>query len=89
MQPVSQPLIGPLFQSAYADSSFTFNDNQNNDCPDILFPGECSNFISRSIGAFVQVPDDPSNLYDVIINIDGLNDCDEFDDGDNNVDCNN
>ena len=33
-------------------------------------------------------PTGTSNLYDVIINIDGLNDCDEFDDGDNNVDCN-
>ena len=28
-----------------------------------------------------------SNLYDVIVNTDGLNNCDEFDAGDNNVDC--
>ena len=33
-------------------------------------------------------PSGTSNLYDVIVNTDGLNDCDEFDDGDNNVDCN-
>ena len=32
-------------------------------------------------------PSGTSNLYDVIVNIDGLNDCDEFDAGDNNVDC--
>ena len=32
-------------------------------------------------------PSGTSNLYDVIINIDALNNCDEFDDGDNNVDC--
>ena len=45
--------------------------------------------VTAAIDPATQVPPTgTSNLYDVIINIDGLNDCDEFDDGDNNVDCN-
>ena len=97
MQPASQfqlPALPPLIgiQQAYADTSFTFNDNLVNDCEQFgagVDNENCTISVVAQIDPGTQdPPTGTSNLYDVIINIDGLNDCDEFDDGDNNVDCN-
>ena len=53
MQPVFQPVIQPFIQSAYADKSFTFNDNQNNDCEQFgigVNSPNCSNTITEYAG---------------------------------------
>ena len=97
MQPASQfqlPALPALIgiQQAYADTSFTFNDNFVNDCEQFgagVNNEDCDISVTAQIDPGTQdPPTGTSNLYDVIINTDGLNDCDEFDDGDNNVDCN-
>ena len=87
--PALPPLIG--IQSAYADQSTTFNDNFVNDCQQSgagVNNQNCALFCIDAISTATQdPPSGTSNLYDVIINIDALNNCDEFDAGDNNVDC--
>ena len=87
--PALPPLIG--IQPAYADQSITFNDNFVNDCQQsgAGVNNQNCNFIGTDgISAATQdPPSGTSNLYDVIINIDALNNCDEFDAGDNNVEC--
>jgi hypothetical protein len=101
MQPASQfqsqfqiqlPTLPPLVQSAYAEQSDTINSNIVDDCEQFgngAFNDLCDEVLSVSIDTSIQDPQTGgSNLYGVIINIDGLNDCDEFDDGNNNADCN-
>ncbi|HTH22794.1 MAG TPA: hypothetical protein VL854_11300, partial [Nitrososphaeraceae archaeon] len=87
--PALPPLIG--IQPAYADQSITFNDNLVTDCQQSGTGANNPNcdFIGTD-GISIATQDPPagaSNLYDVIVNIDGLNNCDEFDAGDNNADC--
>ena len=51
---------------------------------------DCNISVVAAIDPGTQVPPSGgSNLYDVIITFDILNDCDEFNAGDNNADCNN
>ena len=89
---IQLPSLPPLMQSAYAVSSFTFNDNLVNDCEESPgnddFIGTCTNDISEPVHPTTQVPPTgTSNQYDATINVDALNDCDEFDAGVNNADC--
>ena len=78
MQPIVElPAIPPVIQSAYADTSFDCIDNLVNDCEGSAF---CDIPVTQNIDPGTQDPDDPSNLYDVIITLDALNDCHEFDD---------
>ncbi len=47
----------------------------------------CETNVDQPTPIVNQNPGGSSNIYTEILNTDAINDCDEFDDGDNNVDC--
>ena len=48
---------------------------------------DCFNFSKHTVTAPTQTPDDPTNLYDILLITNVVVDCDEFGDGNNDALC--